>query len=673
MRARNFLVPAYVGVAAGSLWLRSAVLVHANGQAAYDDFLFVRLAYRLGAGLWLGPYDQLTLAKGMGYPAFILASFLAGVPLKIAEQATYLAGAGLAAWLVTRLTGKHWLAFLLFAGLAFNPVLWTPAFAHVIREGLYISLSLMVLLLAAAVLLLRRDQAGPFTLRLVLPVALGLVGGVYWLTREEGIWLLPAIAVLAGAAAVDLWRQASRDKDRAGAVRRMVRLAAAGATSGVVFAAVVGSVAGMNYVRYGAFITNEFKSASFLSAYGAISRIRHTEWQRYVVFPKEAREKAYAVSPAALELRPVLDGEYGEAVRRFACKEMRRDPCPETPGGWLMWVVRDAAAEAGHHSSARAAFAFYDRLAAEIDAACADGRLSCDPARASILPPFRWHYLGDALAVAPALLRIVTSLGDGEVGARPSIGYNFVIEFIEALVGRVSRPATQSMVWQATATAVDPPEVFVRDRSGAPFIVHLRPVTPVEPPAGKETTSVEVETDCLRATCDLVVRSGAHEHVFPISSVSEKDVSSAGAIDVSIIRFGNSPSVSRNASEKLRDRQLALAHGIAIVYAAVMPVLSVLASLGLLFAMLMRRRHPLHEGLVALALACAVAVACRVAMLAYISVTWIPIAVNLAYASPATPFLVVFVVLGLYLGGVAVQATLSRRRPARDQAGQPTR
>ena len=45
MRARNFLVPAYVGVAAGSLWLRSAVLVHANGQAAYDDFLFVRLAY----------------------------------------------------------------------------------------------------------------------------------------------------------------------------------------------------------------------------------------------------------------------------------------------------------------------------------------------------------------------------------------------------------------------------------------------------------------------------------------------------------------------------------------------------------------------------------------------------------------------------------------------------
>ena len=72
------------------MWLRSAVLVHANGQAAYDDFLFVRLAYRLGAGLWLGPYDQLTLAKGMGCPAFLLVAFGASNRLYLSPAAPFL-------------------------------------------------------------------------------------------------------------------------------------------------------------------------------------------------------------------------------------------------------------------------------------------------------------------------------------------------------------------------------------------------------------------------------------------------------------------------------------------------------------------------------------------------------------------------------------------------------
>jgi len=72
-------------VAAASLWLRSAVPVWAI-VAPHDDFLFLRLAYNLGGGLWLGQFDNLTLAKGMAYPAFILAAFLAGIPLKIANS-----------------------------------------------------------------------------------------------------------------------------------------------------------------------------------------------------------------------------------------------------------------------------------------------------------------------------------------------------------------------------------------------------------------------------------------------------------------------------------------------------------------------------------------------------------------------------------------------------------
>src|SRR4029077_17650276 len=88
---------AYGSVAAGSLWFGSAVPVSAIGEAGHDDFLFVRLAYYLGSGSWLGPYNNLTLAKGMGYPSCILAAFGAARPLKKCEQTHYLAACGFTA------------------------------------------------------------------------------------------------------------------------------------------------------------------------------------------------------------------------------------------------------------------------------------------------------------------------------------------------------------------------------------------------------------------------------------------------------------------------------------------------------------------------------------------------------------------------------------------------
>ena len=79
-------------IAACSLWIRSGFALTAMPVYKHDDELFVRLAHYLAAGQWLGPYDNLTLAKGTFYPMFIAASFWASVPLKIAEHLLYLPG-----------------------------------------------------------------------------------------------------------------------------------------------------------------------------------------------------------------------------------------------------------------------------------------------------------------------------------------------------------------------------------------------------------------------------------------------------------------------------------------------------------------------------------------------------------------------------------------------------
>ena len=98
-----------------------------------------------------------------------------------------------------------------------------------------------------------------------------------------------------------------------------------------------------------------------------------------------------------------------------------------------MWALRDAVAAAGHYASGHHANAFYRRLAGEINAACDDGSLSCLPFRATMAPPFRWHYVTDALAVVPALLRTLVTVGNAEVGSSASSGPH--IEFMAQLVG----------------------------------------------------------------------------------------------------------------------------------------------------------------------------------------------------------------------------------------------
>ena len=92
----------------------------------------------------------------------------------------YLAVSALAACLVRRATNDRRLALLLFAVLAFNPVLWHWEMGRVIREGLYISLSLAVVILFVSMVF--PPPTRRWWLGLIYGVACGVVLGAFWLT-----------------------------------------------------------------------------------------------------------------------------------------------------------------------------------------------------------------------------------------------------------------------------------------------------------------------------------------------------------------------------------------------------------------------------------------------------------------------------------------------------------
>ena len=360
------------------LWLTRGQDVYAIGNAGHDDRLFIELARHLIAGEWLGPYNELTLAKGPFYPLFIAAAHALSVPLFLAQQIFYAMACGLfvRALQPALVAGAR---FAIYTLLLANPMTWDAGtMGRVLRQQVYGPLAL-ILLAGLVALHLRRHEStrrqAPWA------VLLGLAGAAFYLTREEVIWLAPSAALLGGAFLLGSWKISRFTAGRAAGTLLLATLVGAGP---------ILLVCARNLSHYGWFGTCEFRAPQFQAAYGSLLRVRVGPELPYVPVTRQAREAIAAVSPAFAELQHELDA--GLARGWAGASEFFTHLPPDEGqigGGWLIWAIRAAAAQAGHHHSAREAMAFYDRLAREVNQACADGRLPAGPPRAGFLPPWQ--------------------------------------------------------------------------------------------------------------------------------------------------------------------------------------------------------------------------------------------------------------------------------------------
>ena len=649
-----------------SLWIKSGIPLVAAPIAYHDDQFFLRTAEFLLRGQWLGPYDKMTLSKGMFYPLFIVGSFAVSVPLKIAEHLVYLGASGLTALVAARASRRKWVGLVTLAGLAFNPVLWNHWLARVSREGLYTALSLG---LFALVVLVSFPELRKAQRNIALGLGFGLVWGAFWLTREESIWLLPAcfIPIVLGVGKVVAERR-SGSRSSVGTIelsselRPIVLPLVIGF---VVCLAMIGSVAGMNRRYYGVFRTNEFRSGGFVRAYGALSRIKPSHFQRFVSVPIEAREKAYKFSPAAKELSGSLDGQQGHGWANFGCSVHPITPPCDLQVGWLTWALRDAASEAGHYSSAKESEAFYARVATEINNACDSGKIQCLPARETIMPPFRWEYVGETLHSATGLATMVLDMGKGEVGAVPSVGppqglasfADITNEYLSPPVGGNVQdfPLGRVSGWVANGAEVPTLEVVVYTKRDVKHSISISPAPDVVA-AHPDLKSIRftIESDCPVLECDLAIQSSDGQVLVPFRNL----VRGAPIAKPGLILFVDSATADETAStlsDRRRTIQRKIAALIGKMYSKSSRTLSLLAAIGMLTAIVRIRRRQLSLPFLALALGSIIAVACRVVMLAYLDAVAFP-TYYLNYCSPASPFLIVFMMSGICLGYLSLSS-----------------
>ena len=368
-RVRNdrFLMGWMIILVLVRLWLVESQLDLVATYTPADDYLFVRLAKNILSGAWLGPYDHYTLVKGPVYPLFIAFTNLTGVPLLFAQQILYSIFCVLVVVIFRPLFKSQWPLVVIFFFLLFNPFMYVyPANSRVFRLGLSMPLVLCVFSLFGSLLIRSRSSL----LNLLLwSTLLGCAFSLLWFTREEGIWMLPSLALFILYFLIInsglTWRE-------------FCKRAACLVWIGLIFVGVKFTFTTLNQKYYGAPVIIELKTPEFQAALGGLMNIDGLGSKRYVPVSFKSQAAAIEASPTFSKLAEYLEED--------PKKKLKLHP------SLYIWKLRDAAAKSGNANSLPEALNFYAAIGKELQDACDNGELNCLDRKPSIRPVWRDQY-----------------------------------------------------------------------------------------------------------------------------------------------------------------------------------------------------------------------------------------------------------------------------------------
>ena len=353
-------------------YIASNQRVMALTYAGHDDRLFLNIAKNITEGHWLGAYNNLTLSKGPVYSFFIAINYYLGFPLLLSQRLLWVFSGLL---LVNSLYKSKILVNPLFLSILYLIYVFEPisySITGIRREAIYTSLSIIVIALMIDVVSNRQSIQSRF----ILSITLGLSLFCFWLTREEGIWIVPSLIILYILSFVGCKNS----------YKVHIKFFISYILPSLVFFILLINILSMtNYLVYGSYVINDMKTSEFKGLYRTLMSIEVDEDEKNPLVPisEEARSMAYSFSPTFSQLKPYLDpdskntGWYNESCKVY------ESVCGDIAGGWFVWALKDAVRDAGY-STSRKASEFYQNSYQELSLACHSRQISCT---SQFLPP----------------------------------------------------------------------------------------------------------------------------------------------------------------------------------------------------------------------------------------------------------------------------------------------
>jgi hypothetical protein len=646
------------------LWLARGMTFNGIGYMAADDQLFIHQAGSILQGDWLGEYNYLTLFKGPFYPLFIAFFALLGLPLLTAQQCLYAAACLLICLACVPLIRHKGLLILPFTALLFNPMSVTNTVAtRALREGIYPALTLLVL--AGTIgLILRLDR--PFKQRLAWMVLTGCALSAFWLTREERIWLLPSLVMLAGVAILRAWIE-NRNPCRAVLVSLVIPVLMLGTT--------ILAISGFNLKQYGVFAITEYDNPLFLKAYGSLTRVTPETWQPLIPVAAETRARIYAVSPSFKKLEPYLEGDLGRLYARYG--ELVKTNRNEMGGGWFHIAFRQSIDQAGFTAGGKFPADFYRQLSDEINTACNDGSLKCGPARKSFMAVWNNAYLKPLLENTWKAVTALVTFNGYDARLKDCLGTPDQLKpFIELTHERCWHTQPSVLVEGWVVKPGEAISIWVYDQNGQK--VESPTYTMISPDVAEHFSSMGIQTsgaaiarfqleaDCP-AGCLLVIKGDDGSTLEQISlaelSGSPDQADENGLYyQLETIDWRQGDEQKYGSLVERNTFKTRILSKIAIPYQVMIPffmVVSILIFIVQSIWTIWKRKDPLVWGITTAVL---IGILIRVVMVAWLESSSIH-AIITTYLAPVYPLLLVFISLGFYwLAGEISGGRLRRRK-----------
>ncbi len=320
----------------------------------YDDRMLFENAYDLLSGVWLGNYDAYTLAKGTGYPMFLVLAKKLCLPYSVLLSLLQAAGA----WLFVRAVSVRWqnpyMQTLLYLLLLFSPISLTLLVTQRLYRMAIIPGMVLIVFSGMIGLTLRKEQ--PLKKQLPWAVLTGAVLAFFWQIREDSVWILPFMAVMTvwnvGYVILVLHKKKSARQVLLHCLMLLLPIL-------LLFAGNMG-ISAMNRLHYGVFLTNDRAEGNFAELMSLLYRLdSNTEVDSDIWISRDTIARAEAASPTLQQIQPLLD----TYVEDWSTSN------GEIPGDHFSWVLRDAVQDSGYSSDAVSAQTFYGNVLSELQAA----------------------------------------------------------------------------------------------------------------------------------------------------------------------------------------------------------------------------------------------------------------------------------------------------------------
>lgn len=310
--------------------------ITAYPNQGYDDDMMVEMAKNIRAGNWLGNYNSNILVKGPVFPTILAIINYFGLSYISTMNIIYTIACIFFIYVLKDIFKSKKSLFATYLVLLFNPVsyaFWT--LQRVYRNGITLAQVLFVIGSFFAIYQ-RREKS----VKRILPFS--IIGGItlatLWLTREDGIWILPFVLVVVAINLVSVVIQYLKNNKKE---LKKINWSEFISKSIVVILPIIilftslHITRAINYKKYGVYVYNEINDGYFGKVIKIIYSIKTDEDIQYVTATRNKINILYESSETLNSIKPEL-----EASMDAWANNDRHPGDMQVEDGWFWWALK---------------------------------------------------------------------------------------------------------------------------------------------------------------------------------------------------------------------------------------------------------------------------------------------------------------------------------------------